>query len=207
MYDEIFSDVKNYLSANEGEVTKIGHFPFRKRSEHIRRVFTWANRLMDDSRIRDINKDAVLIAALFHDIGYAMLADGMDHAENSAAIFEKYADEHGYDRDKSAFISYLIRSHSMKNLIFAESTPLELIVLMEADLLDETGALSIIWDCMVEGAQNEQSFAKTYDHITSYSGRILDENPMFTKKAKEIWTDKQRLVSEFIKQLAYDLGE
>jgi len=48
MCDKIFTDVKKYFEHNDGEATKIAHFPFRKRSEHIWRVFTWAKRLMDE---------------------------------------------------------------------------------------------------------------------------------------------------------------
>lgn len=32
---------------------------------------------------------------------------------------------------------------------------------MEADLLDETGALSIVWDCMIERSKEKQTFEKT----------------------------------------------
>lgn len=90
--------------------------------------------------------------------------------------------------------------------MIAEGTPLELIILMEADLLDETGPLSIVWDCMMEGAQEIQSFKKTYDHIINYSYKILNKNLMVTAKGKEYWESKQKLVHEFVMQLSYDLG-
>jgi uncharacterized protein len=48
------------------------------------------------------------------------------------------------------FVVFLVKNHSNKQLMTAKGTPLELILLMEADLLDETGALSIVWDCMME---------------------------------------------------------
>ncbi len=79
-------------------------------------------------------------------------------------------------------------------------------VLMEADLLDETGALSIVWDCMLEGSQEIQTFDKTYSHILKYTGKDLTVNPMVTKKAKEFWEAKQSLVQGFLNHLSYDLG-
>jgi uncharacterized protein len=59
---------------------------------------------------------------------------------------------------------------------------------------------------MVEGNKDEQSFIQTYEHIKSYSGRILYKNPMVTEKAKSFWKEKQLLTESFIKQLAYDVG-
>lgn len=207
MYDNIFSEINDYLASNDAVATKVGHFPFRKRSEHIKRVFVWAERLLDDPQLPKIEKESVLIAALFHDAGYALSLSGADHAVNSAVVFREYAAKHAYEPKKTDFISYLIENHSRKDLMFLEDTPLELIILMEADLLDETGALSIVWDCMMEGAQELQSYEKTYAHIAEYSGNMLDQNPMFTEKAKKIWESKQTLLREFIAQLAYDLGK
>ena len=207
MYKEIFDDVKRFLADNDGEATKIAHFPFRKRSEHTWRVFQWAKRLIDgnDSGVA-IDTDSVLIAALFHDVGYALSLDGPQHADNSAVVFNEYASKKNMDSKKQDFISYLISNHSKKSLLNIEGTPLELVILMEADMLDETGALSIIWDCMMEGGQAEQSFANTYKHIEAYSYKALENNPMQTTKAKEFWANKQNLMREFLKQLSFDLA-
>jgi uncharacterized protein len=204
MYEEIQQYMKETLEGNDDGATKSTRFPFRKRSEHINRVFIWATRLLDGEP--EINQDAVQIAALFHDIGYAVSAHGADHAEHSAALCEKYLLEKGYDTEFICFVTYLVRNHSNKELLTEMGTPPELIVLMEADLLDETGALSIVWDCMMEGAQPIQSFDKTYRHIQNYSKKSVSANPMVTAKAKAFWERKQTLMEEFVGQLAFDLG-
>jgi uncharacterized protein len=49
-----------------------------------------------------------------------------------------------YDKMFKFVKDYLVRSHSNKELMTLSDTPLELILLMEADLLDETGALSVV---------------------------------------------------------------
>lgn len=207
MYDDIFNYVKSLLAQNDSEASKIGHLSFRKRSEHIWRVFIWAKRLLQEGTYDvKVNSEAVLTAALFHDVGYSLSLDGSKHAENSAALFSKYAVAKGYDAEIKDFTEYLIRNHSNKILMNDNSVPLELIILMEADLLDETGALSIVWDCMMEGGQKIQSFEKTYKHIQSYSAKLLDENPMKTALAKAIWSNKQNLIKEFLRQLSYDLA-
>ena len=205
MYDEMYEYVKRFLADND-HATKTSPFPFRTRSDHIWRVFHWAKRLITDNSFDvAIDKESVLIAALFHDVGYSLPLEDAHHAENSVVIFNQYASEKNFDPKRKEFISYLIGNHSNKYLLDADDTPLELIILMEADLLDETGALSIVWDCMMEGGQEEQSFLKTYKHIKGYSYKALEKNPMKTEKAKEIWINKQNFVREFLKHLEVDL--
>jgi uncharacterized protein len=200
---EMFRYVEEQLNNGDIYGTSISRFPFRKRSDHIRRVLMWAERLSEG--YPDVNREALFTATVFHDVGYAKLLDGQKHAEISAIICEHYLTENDFDSEMIEMVTYLVRNHSHKQLMADPHTPLELILLMEADLMDESGALSIVWDCMMEGAQAIQSFEKTYEHIRKYSGRLLAENPMVTPKAKVIWESKQKLVREFINHLEYDL--
>lgn len=204
IYDEMFQYVKQYLENSGRDVVNAGYIPFRKRSEHIKRVLMWVQRLIREESY--INKEAVLVAAIFHDIGYCLSLDNSTHAQNSAVLCEKYLKENGYKPDFINFVTYLVENHSNKELMKISDTPLELIILMEADLLDETGALSVVWDCMMEGSQDVQSFEKTYKHILKYSYKTLSVNPMITPKAKEFWKNKQDLMQEFIRQLSFDLN-
>jgi uncharacterized protein len=208
-YEIIFDYVKKQLEKNDTEATKTKRFPFRVRSEHLWRVFLWAKRLLkndfNENINININKNAVLVAALFHDSGYALSLDG-DHAENSAKLFTEYAKQNRLNNEEINFIAYLIENHSKKYLMKEKGTPIELIVLMEADILDETGAMGIVWDCMAEGMREEQSYKKTCEHIIGKSYKIIYENPMITKLARERWKKKQEMTKEFIKQYLYDLG-
>lgn len=205
MYTEMLDYVREYLQSKDRESTKVGKTKFRKRSEHIERVYMWAQRLIEGEE--DIDKRAVLTAAAFHDVGYADVTDDYSiHGEISAVICEKYLSEHGFDSDFTEKVVYLVKNHSNKEMMQLPDTPKELIILKEADLLDEAGALSIVWDCMIEGADEVQSFKKTYDHIIGYTGKQLRKNPMVTEKGKSLWESKQRLIKNFIEQLGYDLG-
>lgn len=200
----MYQFVKNYLESNNSELSQIGCFPFRKRSEHIRRVFLWAKRLTEGEPF--INRDAVLTSAIFHDIGYALPLKDSKHADNSAVICENYLKENNFDGEFIKLVVYLVKNHSNKELMKIADTPLELILLMEADLLDETGALSIVWDCMMEGSEKTQTFEKAYNHIMNYSCKILSVNPMVTEKGKFFWESKQNLIKTFIEHLSFDLG-
>ncbi|NLJ80442.1 MAG: HD domain-containing protein [Firmicutes bacterium] len=202
MYKQMFKFVKDTLKASGGEQCP-RHYAFRRRSEHIRRVFTWAQRLLAETDAK-INHEAVLAAALFHDVGHG--AEDRLHAEEGAAICKKYLSEQGFEENFIEFVVYLVKNHANKNLLFQEGTPLELIILMEADLLDETGALSLVWDSMAEGAQQDQSFEKALARIKTYSARILESNPMRTPAAKRFWMAKQALVEDFVEHLCFDLA-
>ena len=81
-YEDMFAYVKERLVMNQGEKCDHGAFPFRTRSEHIRRVFTWAQRLTSEDM--NINREALCIAAIFHDSGYGILSEKKSHAEQGA---------------------------------------------------------------------------------------------------------------------------
>jgi len=206
-YVSMFSYVKNILRDNDNNATKlIEKFPFRIRSAHIWKVYNWAKRLADINEYRNLNTEALLIASLFHDAGYAISPNSKEHAKNSEIIFREYSQENNFQKEKEDFIAYLVKNHSNKKLMDNEDTPIELIMLFEADILDETGTMSILWDCMAEGTKEKQSYITTYEHIKTNTMKILNGNPMKTQKGKQYWEKKQKSVRNFIEELAYDLG-
>ena len=200
-YIEIFKNVKAILAESD-KFYEI--YPFRKRSEHIWRVFIWANRLTEN--YYNINKDALFIAALFHDTGYAISLSSKEHAKNSEEIFKDYCKKYSLQGIDENYIAYLVRNHSNKELLNDKNSFIELIMLMEADILDETGAMAIVWDCMAEGGKEEQSFIKTYEHILNYTKRMMDKNIMVTEEGNKFWKAKQELVNEFLEHYKIDIG-
>jgi uncharacterized protein len=205
-YKDIFEYVKLVLSDEDNNATKTQKFPFRIRSEHIWRVFIWANRIIKNEKYKNLNKDALLTAALFHDAGYAVSPHSANHAENSEKIFREYCIKNNTIRTDEDFIAYLIKNHSNKGLMGNKDTPIELTLLMEADIMDETGAMSIVWDCMAKGMENEQSYKRTYEHINKNTYKTIGTDPMKTVEAKKYWRNKQELIKKFIEQYKYDLG-
>ncbi len=201
----LFAYVRSFLEQHGGQQPPSTPFPFRVRSDHIWRVWMWARRLAEDFADA-VDLDALRTAALFHDIGYGDAVEGVPHATNSARIFRAWSAAQAMPEKISAYIEFLIAHHSEKERLRQPDTPLELTLLLEADLLDETGALSIVWDCMMEGAREEQSFYEAYRHLQRASAKILDGNPMQTAKAQQLWREKQRLTDIFLEQLAADLG-
>lgn len=203
MYEEMIAFMRAALGPNDLESTKSSVTLFRRRSEHSLRVLGWAEILAEEHE--DLDLEALKIAALFHDIGYASCTNKKEHAAESAKICDGYLKSIGYDETRTQRIVDIVAAHSQKALLREADTPIELKVLMEADLLDETGALGVLWDCLVQGQKPEQSYAATYQHIVDFTAQSLKTNPMVSTKGKRIWEQKRRLVEAFLESLEQDL--
>jgi len=175
--------------------------PFRDRFEHTQRVFRWASQLLDSQP--DIKRDPVLLAAVFHDCGAPFGEE--DHAEKSAAIFADYARKAGLNEKLTKRAFYLISNHSKKELLLRPSTPTDLVILMEADALDETGALAIMWDCMAAGSRGLGGYREALEQIEKYTVPLMNVNTMATPAARKIWEEKRQLMLSFLRHLKKDL--
>lgn len=83
---------------------------------------------------------------------------------------------------------------------------MELVLLMEADLLDDTGAQALVMDTWLEVAGEEQAaFKSILEHMEAFSIRQMQDNPMCTKKGKQLWEDKRRLTEAFVGAYREDL--
>ena len=76
--------------------------------------------------------------------------------------------------------------------------------MLEADLLDEEGAMGIVWDCMTMGNAHASSYAKAYYHIMESSNKE-EPNPMVTERARKYWDEKKEIVAIFSRVLEDDL--
>lgn len=196
-------------------------YPFRSRFLHIRRVMKWAERLLPD--FPKIDRDVLELAIIFHDVGYS-LGDNKAHQENSRRLFHAYREkkcrsqrssekeerstEEGepaiwQDPQRLDLVEYLIENHSKKELLGAPDLVPELVLMMEADVLDEEGAMRIAWDCMAEGMNGGSSFQDALFHTQKFWNPGYD--PMVTPRAKKFWEEKQKLVRAYVTQMALDL--
>ncbi|ERI95027.1 hypothetical protein HMPREF1982_00513 [Clostridiales bacterium oral taxon 876 str. F0540] len=140
---------------------------------------------------------------IFHDIG---CSEGKEfHAERSAKIFYEYGLKMNLDLKFIERVKDLISLHSSKGLLKKKDTPIELIILMEADLLDEEGALRIVWYSLDKGITGAESYLDVYKHIVMGSNKRLI-NPMVTEKAQYYWNEKHKIVEEFTRQLEDDIA-
>lgn len=179
---------------------KQSRYPFRSRFEHTRRVYKWVHRLLDDATIEDV--EVLELAAIFHDVGYSK-GINKGHGLESAKIFEEYARKNlKLSDERIEKVKYLVSNHSNKEMLLPKTCP-ELIILMEADVMDEEGAMRIAWDCLAAGLGGAKSFQealkRTIDHFNP------EFNPMITPIAIRAFEEKQNFVKEYIKRMKDDL--
>ncbi|MBL4938488.1 HD domain-containing protein [Clostridium sp. YIM B02515] len=199
MYEEHLNYVKEYFALH-GDVPPNPLMAFRSKYQHTLRVLGWAKRLVRERK--DVDTDILFTAVIFHDIG---CSEGKEfHAERSAKIFYEYGLKMNLDLTFIERVKGLISLHSSKELLKEKDTPIELIILMEADLLDEEGALRIVWYSLDKGISGAQSYLDVYKHIIMGSNKRLI-NPMVTEKAQYYWNEKQKIVEEFTRQLEDDI--
>ena len=201
-YDEMLEYARLALLENDLERQQMAKHSFRSRFKHITRVLGWAKRIECDL---PCDKGILYTSAIFHDIGYRN--GQVEHAIASEAMFKEYAKEHNFDKDFTDKVAYIIRNHSDKSLLTNPNSSNELIILLEADLLDEEGALGLTWDLMARGAKHSISYDEAFDEISKHSGHILNQEYMVTPTAKKYWREKQEFVKTFIETLKSDLFE
>ena len=163
-------------------------------------------RILAEDYVDKIDMEALQIATIFHDIGYSLNKEDMHHhAEDGAVLCREYLKSVGYPAEKANFICDLIARHSDKEALHSEDSPLELVLLMEADLFDDTGAHGIVMDAWIQATKEEVSFESILEHIKKFSWKQMQNNPMRTEKARRIWEEKKELTNRFVESLAVDL--
>lgn len=175
---------------------------FRSRIAHIRRVCLWVDRLLEQGDVAD--PAPLRLAAAFHDVGYAKGREG--HGPYSAEFLRAYGRQEGLDEALVERAAFLVTEHSNKGWWLPRGdAPRDLVYLMEADLLDEEGAMGIALDCLSAGSLG-LGYEETYRRMQEYEPPRLARNPMVTPLARAFWARKQQLIASFMESFAFDLG-
>lgn len=207
-YQEMLDYVEQSLE-EDSEYSQSGKCEIAySRFEHTKRVLAWVKRLYDMSANKgNLRYEDLMIATIFHDVGRTIaVKSGEPHAQAGVPITMDYLLRHGFGQERAEYICELVRNHSDKERMHENNLDANLLMLMEADLLDDMGALGIVMDCMITEARNsEADFNDCLDHIMRYTYRLQKDNPMVTPDARALWDAKTKLVSDFADALRYDI--
>jgi uncharacterized protein len=177
-------------------------YPFRKRFDHCLRCAAWASRIALAEKA-----DAIVVetAALFHDVGKALEDDKTEHSAVGMRICRDYLMSIGYDELKTEIVCAIVSNHSLHAR--QPNASLEDKIMSDADVLDETGALAILWDVMASALQPEPSYDKAYERCLHYSGhlRLTLPGQLYTTTARRIAENRLALVDNFLANLEDEL--
>lgn len=143
-------------------------FTYREKFSHTLRVLMWAEKLLETERA---DSDILLMAVIFHDVGYVV--SSQNHMLYSANICRKYLEGQFCNQNYIDKVCEIIINHDDKKLIHVHGTCIEQILMIEADNLDESGVLSILWDAVGTGKEKNVSYLKAYERICQHP--ITDE--------------------------------
>lgn len=172
---------------------------FRDRWDHTKRVLGWAKRIHKEE---GGDWEVIELAAWLHDCGY----DGIrPHAELAAEKAEAFFAQHTYG--KADQVLQLIRDHSRKEADCVWSKEMQ--VLMDADTLDEKGALAVLLDAMSEAMENDQArYEDVYGRILRYFPEVRREaRRLKTETGRQIFKRKIRWMENCIEAIREELGE
>ena len=175
---------------------------------HTKRVLAWTKRLYEASENQSLlRKEDLYIAAVFHDVG--RVEEGIvkkPHAVLGEPITRAFLTEFGMDKERIDYICNLVLHHSDKHRMHEEGLDPGLLLLMEADSLDDTGATGIVMDCMITKGRNAGAdYINCLDHISRFTRRQQRENPMVSQAGIRFWKEKTKLVDTFTDSLRQDL--
>lgn len=199
-YNEMLSYVDSVLNAPTEDMANKSEISY-SRFEHTKRVLGWMIRLYNETPNKTgLRFSDLVIGTIFHDVGRpAGDKQGISHALAGGPITREYLEKIGYDRNRIDYIVMLVEKHSDKYLMKNDDIDPNLLLLMEADLLDDMGAQGIVMDCMItESRNNKAQFVDCLDHMTRFTKKLQYDNPMVSEAGRRFWDEKTELVERFV---------
>lgn len=180
------------------EKHKRPNYPFRSRYRHTQRVLMWAKRLQ-----KELGGDLEIItySAILHDCAW----NGKEnHAITSYRVAKDFLDEFELgDEFKSKVLEGIMHHNENDTLGLCK----ESYILMDADELDEVGAICIFWDTLAENHENDtMSYKSALLRIKKYIPALYENIPKFHFEfALNIYKRKLKFMEEFIKEAEEEL--
>ncbi len=192
-YSEVIEFVKQTASENSGAENT-----FRNSYDHTMRVYRWAIRLQ--AKLGG-DLDVIVLAALLHDIGHEQ---GRPTNEVSAEVAVEYLDSIGVSPDLIVKVGEIIMICPDKET--DKDISLECKIVMDADFLDEVGAVGIMRDCMITACQEDASYKRAYYRVKDFYRKY---KPLIrcckTETARTEFNKRMQLIESYIYQLEKEI--
>jgi uncharacterized protein len=126
-----------------------------------------------------------------------------------AEIAREYLARAGFSGDWIARVCQVIVNHPAALTFPSDHLPMEDRVLRDADLLDEMGAIGIIWTAMNAGWLGATSYAETRERIVAHDRQGAEQvvARVLTRAGREIAEQRLAFINDFVAQLDDEFGE
>ena len=193
-----YSEVIEFVKKTTSENNRSEQYPFRNSYDHTMRVYRWAIRLQ--AKLGG-DLDVIILAALLHDIGWE--ADRPCN-EVSAEVAVEYMDSIGVNPEIIVKVGEIIMMCPDKDS--EKDLSLECRIVMDADLLDEVGAVGIMKDCMSTALEGDASYKKAYYRVKEFYRQY---KPLVrcckTETARTEYSKRMQLIEGYIYQLEKEI--
>lgn len=194
------SEMIDYVRREINSGSRESAFKFRDRFKHTLRVLKWAERIWE---FEGGDLEVIKIASIFHDAGWD---DEIHHAIVSRNIASDYLNNIDIDERKKEKILEAIKNHSFRD--GEKPLNLESYIVMDADILDEVGALSILWDAMAEGYEKKSSYRSAYERISRYTKELIERKiELKTNAGRRFYEERLEVLENYLNELAFELEE
>jgi HD superfamily phosphodiesterase len=173
---------------------------FRDRFEHTKRVLTWAKRIQ---QVEGGDLEIISLAVLFHDTGWS---EEINHAQVSAELAAKFLAENKVTPQVMERVISAVETHNLRE-IPSSDLPLENQIVMDADLLDELGVTTLVWDAMSAAGQPEAGYLKVLEKDRAfYNSAFKRQSEMKTTSGLKLYLERLDAWRMVLDILAFELG-
>ena len=174
------------------------NYPFRSRFRHTLRVLMWVERLQKEL---GGDLDILTYSAILHDCAW----NGKEnHAVVSYRVAKDFLDDFEMEEEFKRKVLEGILHHNQNDTL---GLCHESYILMDADELDEVGAICIFWDTLAENHENDtMSYKSALLRIKKYIPSLYNNIPKFHFGfALDIYKRKLKFMEEFVKEAEEEL--
>jgi uncharacterized protein len=174
--------------------------PYRNRFEHTMRVLKWAWRIHE---VEGGDLEIITLATLFHDTGWSKT---VDHALVGAELAERYFLEKGATPVLVDRITSAVRTHNKRQRP-TDGLPIENLIVMDADVLDEVGVTTVVLDAMAAAAEDNPSYMRAIDRNWGYYEKAKERpNYLRTEIGKRFYSERIAMWERYLSHFRYELG-
>lgn len=174
-------------------------YHFRDRIRHTERVLNWAKRIYE---IEGGDLEIIEMAVWLHDIGWDHI---VNHALVSGKMSKVFLESIEYPHEKKMKVLQAVTYHNSRGNDIKFN--IETQIIRDADMLDEVGATTLVWDALSTSYNDMASYQMVYEKSMHYYEHLKNSSKyMVTQTGRAFFDERLKVYKNIISELAYELN-